>query len=770
MIKNMFPTAIEHKQKRRGTLYDDGEAESNDVGCIECRQSEFTEADVKASLQGIAKYCRTRKTTSLSTKSIIEASLAEVNARYFIVHADDLHAWDSFLVSFRRLDVKKGGYSPPEVAKHALLPQNSWSKRNIVPEGSESSLLENERDRLLFLERVFRPIVCGTHRRPIFTAVFDCDQKEANSKVKTFNLNERVKVLDANSYRDFLAYFCSVACILFPENNHDQPNGVSHYENIAMGARFGENWNLSSSFHAAFSPAHRDDNTHNSCKFCISCDTLSRLFKLECHYCVDEECQREYQTWQESESKSITVSKNVGSENTTNVILIEESIEVDAPSILHGTSFPLRVFDVHTNADTDSILASLSRCAGFPAIETQENDNASTVRRSSRKRKSNYPLGCIQDEDTIQANIGLNVAALRLLLLEKCTHGSQFELDHLVTLVLKIPNKDNGPSVFTDQREAIQFLDLRWSFIGETLQYVYEQACGSNICASPSEYIMLVRRAVGDDSIVLGKDELMEHLISLANFPTEKDSTTSASRKVRHEKGFTGTLLTSTVTTKSQANNGCVVDPISIEECDEYECAAPSSSFDQIIKQPSSFTGGLLDLRNTDKIYPLDNQLNQQVTKDTMRVATFVHNAEEKKEAPGPKFLSGGTSSHDINCGNHAISHKMYYKSVLEQYEDDDSDDSILDSPFERSSKRSHEQIKTTTSGEHPMQPRKRQTLDQGLKATIVSMLVANPDFDVKNEPMCEIAAEAVMQLHPDESDTGILTERAYSRYLDLIS
>jgi hypothetical protein len=112
----------------------------------------------------------------------------------------------------------------------------------------------------------------------------------------------------------------------------------------------------------------------------------------------------------------------------------------------------------------------------------------------------------------------------------------------------------------------------------------------------------------------------------------------------------------------------------------------------------------------------------------------------------------------------------MYYKSVLEQYEDDDSDDSILDSPFERSSKRSHEQIKTTTSGEHPMQPRKRQTLDQGLKATIVSMLVANPDFDVKNEPMCEIAAEAVMQLHPDESDTGILTERAYSRYLDLIS
>jgi hypothetical protein len=786
VIKKTFPNAIEHKKRRRGVqqMLDDGddEAVGDDIGCMECRQSEFTEADVKASLQGLAKYCRTRKATALSTKNIIEASLVEENARYFIIHADDLHAWESLLASFMRFDVKKSGQSLPEVAKHALLPLSSWSKRNFVPEGSENRLPESEIGRLLFLERVFRPIVCGTHRRPIFTAVFESDQKEESTRETPFNLNKSVKVLDANSYRNFLAYFCSVACILFPENTHDQQDGVSHYENIAMGASFGEKWNLPSMFHAAFSPARQGDHTNNSRKFCLSCDTLSRLFELEGQYCIDEECQRQYQAWQESESKSTMVSKNAVSENTTDVIFIEESNVSDTPSILtvtsRSSSFPLRVFDAHSNADMDSILASLSRCAGFPATEMPDKNNGATgVRRSSRKRKSTYPIGCIQDEDTIQANTELNVAALRLLLLEKCTHGSQFEVDHLVTLVLKTPNEANGSSVINNdarepleapmQRENIQVFDLSWNLFSETLQSVYEQACGDKLCASPSEHFMLVRRAVGDDSIVVSKDELMEHLISLANFPVEKDSGTSESRKVRHEKGFTGTLLTSTAPIKSQEKNGFVVDPISIEECDECKHAASSSSSDKITEQQNSSTGELLDLSDEDKNQAHYNPLHQHVViDDTKQVAASAYN----KESNGAKFLSCGAIAPIDISENDTMPYKMHYKSVLEQYEDDDSDDSILESPFERSSKRSHGQMKSSTSGEYQMQPRKRQTLDQGLKDTIVSMLVANPDFHVKNEPMCEIAAEAAIQSHPDQSDPGILVETAYSRYLDLIS
>jgi hypothetical protein len=272
--------------------------------------------------------------------------------------------------------------------------------------------------------------------------------------------------MEESAYQDFLARVAALTSVLFPSSDeplHIQANRTPSDE-VSDGAVFIKQWKIDS-HHPIFRPAVHKRGPPFPEGFITSSDTMSMCFDLECATCKDDTCNLLFQSWQDQEdATSIKGSKGSDSPKSTKPRMSNASgaaahdpiqLDSDLDDDAALNTFSLRVFEAEGNADEQSALTSLVQCAGLPAGDTAADDG-NVLRRSSRKRKSRYPVGVIKDETSVKIAMHHNVAAIRLKIFETC---DCFNLEHSLKLVISSSSTDDKGSPVDAKEDAVDNLN-----------------------------------------------------------------------------------------------------------------------------------------------------------------------------------------------------------------------------------------------------------------------------------------------------------------------
>jgi hypothetical protein len=605
VLKLTFPKAIELKIKRRSL----DEPEDDDL-CKECLADNDNEEHVKSRLADLAQHClKNPLPQCLCTEELMNREASSTStSQYRLLHQDDMALWNLFLSSL-------GCKNPSKIAEgfyEFTATASSLQGHDFdlfSPDSTEHLPTPSESSRLRCLSNIFRPIVCRKHRLPISSALeSDSSERDSASRPNVRSvLSERVIIMEESAYQDFLAKVAALTSVLFPSTDeplHIQANRTPADE-LSDGAVFNKQWKIDS-HHPIFRPAVHKRGPPVPGSFIASSDTMSMCFDLECATCKDDECNLLFQLWQDQEdacstkgSKGSDSSKsskprmsNASGAAAHDPIRLDSDLDDDAAL----NTYSLRVFEAEGNADEQSALISLVQCAGLPAGDTPADDG-NVLRRSSRKRKSRYPVGFIKDEKSVRIAMHHNVAAIRLKIFETC---DCFNLEHSLKLVISSPSTDDkGSSVDAkhgtddnpDKDHASQVVDLSadteieatskvpvssesptgtgdsegekpvedhgpivinlsFDLVSQTLLQVCESSVGSKLGASfnPADDLVFLHQHTPDESSsAVGDTELMGYLISVSNLtdtsaqaPSKKNG-----RRAVTEKGFTGTFLSS---------------------------------------------------------------------------------------------------------------------------------------------------------------------------------------------------------------------------------
>jgi len=208
-----------------------------------------------------------------------------------------------------------------------------------------------------------------------------------------------------------------------------------------------------------------------------------------------------------------------------------------------ANTLSIRVFQYLEDSELDDALQSLRTVVGLPNSDNNEGLNFG-LRRSTRKRKSKFPVGCITCEETIDIGLRYNVAAIRLLLLQNCQIPLGCKLS-----ISAFPGGDSPP----------KGLDIAFDWSKKTLadlvmELILETGGDFGVESNPSEHVFFLYKADKDNKSGEIENTLMDSMLQIANIGSSdsKSNTTVAkkSRKRSSERGFQGTLLQSSSTSR----------------------------------------------------------------------------------------------------------------------------------------------------------------------------------------------------------------------------
>lgn len=208
-------------------------------------------------------------------------------------------------------------------------------------------------------------------------------------------------------------------------------------------------------------------------------------------------------------------------------ILVESDLE---DSFLE--TFSLRVFEALESASIEEVLESLqtiSAVSPSPIANLDQNYR----RRSTRKLKPNYPCGVLLSEDTIQVGFHHNLAAVRLLMYEKCNIPLSAEL----AIVIAPSNEEPRHHKI----EASSFLSAL-----ALPNWISELRDGGTPLDLKKD-ILLVRQQQSSSDAGGLHDTMLESLLLHANLDStvHSDSAKKNKKPRASERGFRGTLLQS---------------------------------------------------------------------------------------------------------------------------------------------------------------------------------------------------------------------------------
>jgi hypothetical protein len=595
---------MELKIKRRSL----DEPEDDDL-CQECVADTNNEEHNKSRLADLAQHCLQNPLPQcFRIEELIEREASTTTtSQYRLLHQDDMAFWNLFLSSLGCKNPSKitEGFNELTATASSL---QGYGFDTFMPDSAEHVPNSSDSSRLRCLSTIFRPIVCRKHRLPISSAV-ESDSSERDStncpNVPTL-LGERVIIMEESAYQDFLAKVAALTSVLYPSSDGPLPiqENRTPADELSEGAVFNKQWKIYS-HHPIFRPTVQKRGPPVPGSFIASSDTMSMCFDLECATCKDDECNLLFKLWQEQEDASSTKgSKGSDSFKSSKLRISDASgaaahdpiqLDSDLDDDAALNTYSLRLFEAEGNADEQSALNSLVQCAGLPAGDTPDEGNV--LRRSSRKRKSRYPVGVIKDEKAVKIAMHHNVAAIRLKIFETC---DSFNLEHSLKLVISSPSIDDKVSSVdakhgTDDNpkkdHASQVVDLSadtemettnkvpvpnesptdasnsegekpvkdrgpivinlsFDLVGQTLLQVCENSVGSKLGANfnPTDDLVFLHQHTQDESSsTVGDTELMGYLISVSNLtdtsavaPSKKNG-----RRAVTEKGFTGTFLSS---------------------------------------------------------------------------------------------------------------------------------------------------------------------------------------------------------------------------------
>jgi hypothetical protein len=652
----LYPNSIEHKRLFRPE-------DDVDYTCPHCRAFSTALDTKREYLSELLRF----KLDTLSPSELVGLDQEDYKEFSFrIIHSDDWTIWNRFLQAAKR-QLDCGTIS--DQAKAVLKQVNGWDyeKYRSIQDASGSTAE--------FLSRTIHPFVCRAHGQPLESALFLAN-KTPNRLVE-----DKLLIMGDPMYRKL----------------------TNHWERVTREVLVDEADAETTSSMQWLHPSFRHiQSGKTGVPFVISSDMVSMRFILEGQVCKDAECNSNYCLWLNS-------CKTPGS-------AAHEPIAID----MDGVSLPgvtLSVFEVEPGTTTENFTADKE---GAATAEETSMDQMQSLRRSTRKRKSRYPKGCILSEQSLNINMQSNLAALRLFLLERCTEGSPFEVSH--TIQLLVPYEEG-------QDQGYRVIDLPLDKSAEKLEDILAEDMKLPFVDIPKSLISRIVITRQSLEMVGGmpKEALLDHFMSISS------DVQPVRKKRRVERGFTGTFLSSNPSNHEEeevkSDNDSVADELGLsfilqtgaDEDDESVLMLPN---------PQERTG----------VVRATSEIDTDTDGDSIQVLG------------GPSAVQ----KESMIQPSSPLQDKQMTRSGLISVASSDDDDSLLHGgPVFQTSP----EVKQRSEERHQERQLRERIHD------LVRLLEQNPD--VENRSNMFLAAEKAIQEQPDLSIDDLLLH-AYCHYIEI--
>ena len=559
MVKNVFPDAIEHKV----LIHIEGEGirkpNHEHDGCKICREEKDA---IKNLASDIDKWLTNTKQDSVLKKVLDKkrVSRGETVVHNFdciqngcrLVHCDDIA---NFCKSVKSLTKK----NIPDTTVDDL---KSFVENKAFP-SYHSVVLDFEKQPSGKLLQSIRSLICCEHKLAIKSAIVDCSDEDKELQ-KRHRLSSCVAVLSAEEYNAYISSLTELLSIL--NCDYQNPRNMEESLQDDTSTLLDEVKIFADSCHPTIEMAAKQ-STPSDEVLIISVDGNSKEFSTVPGICDCETCIKEFvPLLQKNDSDVEDIIESVSDDGSKgqkkemrrskdhkrgsgalDPILVESDFE-DCTE-LTGDTQKIKVFQYENDSELNDALGSLRSAAGLPSSGETDYGLDYSLRRSKRKRKTLYPIGCITSEETINIGLHHNVAALRLLLLQNCQIPLGCRMNIAVT--------------FDDDVSPPRGLEIAFDSNTKSLQELIDElknleGISDFPTSNPSENVFLLYQNDKDGEYGDLDATFMDTLLQMSNIvhpdSDNKHGKGKAKRNRASERGFRGTLLQSSTSSAAENN------------------------------------------------------------------------------------------------------------------------------------------------------------------------------------------------------------------------
>ena len=522
-----------------------------DDGCALCRTEKDAITNLTWDVERWAKETKGNhalkqlldgKKISLSEIAFHNFDNAQNNCR--LVHRDDI---TNLCKSVRLL----GRVSKLKISEHSNLKTHV---ENLAFPSYHSVVLDFEKQPNARLLQSIRSLTCCEHKRVIKSAIIDGADGDIEHR---HQLSNNIAVLSSEEYSAYINALAELLIILNCDY-HEQEGMEKDLQDDSTFSTPKEVKNFAVSCHPSITMAVGEEVSSDEILL-FSLDGNSKEFSIVPGFCNHETCKKDFVP---------IVQKNVGvpvdsvSVDSTDArdqkkggrkrsdsrigsvmmspIIVESDLEDNAETA--DKRQKLRVFECKADSELTDAMQSLKTVTGTPNVDNDVGLGFG-VRRSTRRRKVKFPVGCITSEDIINIGLHHNIAALRLLLFQDCR----------IPLGCKL-------SIAISKGDETQPKGLEISFDGSTKTLIElidhlkttEDGFSDLDISNPFEKCFLLYKVDEDDKCRDIEATLMDSLLEASNIASPdsrgNDAKGRTMKKRSLERGFQGSLLQSSTT------------------------------------------------------------------------------------------------------------------------------------------------------------------------------------------------------------------------------
>ena len=532
MVHKLFPASVEHKVER-ALKYTAGSANYSCNLCIAERDSAEQLRDT------INKWAIETK----GERAEVAKDGSDAVDVSHLIHISDISTWREAVKVLSNLRRIKGESveAVKDFVENLVFPR----LHVVVPEVQPAPIDK--------FGASLRSFICPEHRKVVEDGILVSQPSCGGEMTSTFA--SYVIIVSSTEYHLYLKSIASLLCIL----EHTKLSASGGLEDSQIR---GDTNGFMESVRAVSMSHHPSIQLRQSCDIDtknylqLSIDGCPKELIVSPSMCSCETCSAEctpllvtdkQKDDGRTESRSVgrndqmpistTKTNTTGGSGVADPILVESDVEEDVKS----DKYPLRVFQVREGSSEEEALKSLR---AISVVASDTDAAVPDVRRSNRKRKQIYPIGALLSEETIDACVHYNIAAVCLLMFQS---GIQIDFSKLIVVVHQPFEKPRMVQTTTSDenlkltiREVIGD-DEKMVDIAENITLLYERhkdrpnGSGTSISDDFFQY-----SNIHDDASAAARGI---------------DSQTRATKKIRpSERGFQGTLLQGFQPTASSAS------------------------------------------------------------------------------------------------------------------------------------------------------------------------------------------------------------------------
>jgi len=549
-IKKVFPDAVEHKV----LMYEaDGKMRKPNIdnnGCVQCREEKNAINNLTSNIERWAKETRENFALKklLDGKKISEGEIAVHNfvsaqSNCRLVHRDDIANLCKSVKLLGRLSKLK---TPENVEIKSFV-------ENLAFPSYHSVVLDFEKQPSARLLQSIRSLICCEHKRVIKSAIIDVFEKDEELQHR-HQLSNGIAVLSDEEYNAYINALTELLIIL--NCDYRQQENADDSLQRSTTTLLDDVKNFAASCHPAIKMTVKD-NTASDEILLFSLDGNSKEFSIVPGICENETCKKDFVPLVEKTIRGI--AENVSDDSLDSLlkpkmglcgkkdcrigsiamspIVVESDLE-DFADPTDNTQ-KIRVFQYKEDSELNDAIQSLRTAVGLPNTDEDFCSNSS-LRRSTRKRKVKFPVGCITREQKIDIGLHHNVAALRLLLYQNCQ----------VPLGCKL-----SVAVCLDDTSLPQVLDIAFDWSKKTLNSLVDElkivddSIRDLLNSNASDQFFVLYQIAKESEREDIETTIMDSLLQVSNLQSPDSRNNSnkkeKARKPSSERGFQGTLLQS---------------------------------------------------------------------------------------------------------------------------------------------------------------------------------------------------------------------------------